>query len=184
MITSEQLHSCIPLASDRAIAKYYQPLCETIERFNINTSLRIAAFLAQIAHESGNLQYVEELASGSAYEYRKDLGNLEFEALQIAHANYSTTGKFYKGRGLIQITGFYNYKKCGEALGIDCIHIPQLLTDPMYASLSAGWFWDANELNAIADTGNFNKTTRIINGGWNGKNERLSYYRNNITVLV
>lgn len=97
LITSEQLHEMIPFASDRKIEKFLLPLNEAMKEFNITKPLQIAAFIAQIAHESGSLHYVEEIADGSWYEFRKDLGNLEFEALQIAHANGTTTGKWFKG---------------------------------------------------------------------------------------
>ena len=110
LITKEQLHLMMPDATEKNVNKFVLPLNAAMEEFKIQTSLQIAAFIAQITHESGSLHYVEEIASGANYEFRKDLGNLEFEALQAAHANYTTTGKFYKGRGLIQITGYYNYK--------------------------------------------------------------------------
>jgi predicted chitinase len=184
LLTEHDLRNCIPSISDRKIDKYLSPLNTTLEKYSINTPLRIAAFLAQVAHESGNFNYVEEIASGSAYEFRKDLGNLEFIAVQIAHQNHSTTGVFYKGRGLIQITGYYNYKACGEALGIDIIHSPVMLTDPLYATLSAGWFWDSHELNVFADHKTFDTITRRINGGLNGKVERDANYKRCLQVLV
>lgn len=183
ILTEEQLHACIPLVSDRKVAKYLGHLNDTMEKFYINTPKRITAFLAQLAHESGNLNYVEEIASGGAYEFRKDLGNLEFEAIQIAHAAGTTTGKFYKGRGLIQITGYYNYLDCGKGLQEDLIHFPQKLTDPKLACLSAGWFWHSRNLNALADAENFKRITKIINGGYTKQNERLAYYTNNKQVF-
>lgn len=97
LITKEQLHLMMPSASEKNVLKFITPLNEAMKEFKIQTSLQIAAFIAQIAHESGNLHYVEEIASGANYEFRKDLGNLEFEALQSAHANGSTSGKWYKG---------------------------------------------------------------------------------------
>ena len=137
LISDDQLEKLIPRATDRHRGRFLGSLNTAIEEFNITSSLRIAAFIAQIAYESYNLSYVEELDSGEAYEYRRDLGNLEPEALQIAHSLNKTTGRFYKGRGLIQLTGFYNYKKCGEALKLDLIHNPLLLTDPLQASRSS-----------------------------------------------
>lgn len=97
LITETQLAQIMPKSKASLRTTFLAPLNMAMEEFEINTPLRISAFLAQVAHESGSLRYVEEIASGSNYEYRKDLGNLEFEALQAAHANYSTTGKFFKG---------------------------------------------------------------------------------------
>ncbi len=176
VLTSEQLHDMMPNATDKNIEKFLSPLNNAMKEFNILTPLQISAFIAQITHESGSLHYVEEIASGSNYEFRKDLGNLEFAALQIAHANDSTTGKFYKGRGLIQITGYYNYKKCGEGLKADLIHNPRLLKEVDYACRSAAWFWNTHNLNRFADVGNFDRTTKIINGGQNGKADRIKNY--------
>jgi putative chitinase len=176
LLTLEQLEQCIPEASDRKRIKYITPLNEALTKYNINTPLRIAAFIAQIAHESGSLHYVEEIASGTAYEYRADLGNLEQEALDAAHRAGTTSGRFYKGRGLIQTTGFYNYKRCGESLGIDLVYNPSALTDPLYASLSSGLFWNDHNCNSLADVGSFTAITRVINGGYNGLAERKANY--------
>lgn len=165
LITLEQLEDCIPKATDKDRMAFIKPINQTLEEFDINTNTRIAAFLAQVAHESGNLRYTEELASGTNYEYRKDLGNLDFRALQIAHANYTTTGKFYKGRGLIQITGYFNYKECGEALGLDLIHVPTLLVEEENACRSAGWFWKKHNCNTLADQDKFAHISQAINGG-------------------
>lgn len=183
VLTTEQLHEMMPYATDRNIDKFLQPLNRAMKEFRIITPLQIAAFIAQLTHESGSLRYVEEIADGSMYEYRKDLGNLEFIALQTAHANHSTTGHFYKGRGLIQLTGYYNYVKCGEGLNVDLVRNPKLLCEPEYACRSAAWFWNSHNLNALADVGLFNNTTKIINGGFNGKAERLANYQRCKEVL-
>ena len=176
LFTKEQLHLMMPNATEKNVNKFVLPLNEAMEEFKIVKPLQIAAFIAQIAHESGSLHYVEEIASGANYEFRKDLGNLEFEALQAAHANHSTSGKFYKGRGLIQITGYYNYKACGTALKVDLITNPKLLSEEVYACRSAAWFWHSRSLNSYADLGKFSNITKLINGGFNGSTERLANY--------
>lgn len=135
------------------------------EEFDISTPLRQAAFLAQIAHESGQLNYLEELASGAAYEGRKDLGNIQ-----------KGDGVRFKGRGLIQVTGRANYEACSKALGEDFIDDPELLALPLNAVRSAGWFWKTHGLNELADIPDFLKITKRINGGVNGYPQRLSYY--------
>jgi len=183
MLTAEQLHLMLPRASDKNVKLYLGPLNTAMEKFEISTPLRIAAFIAQLGHESGSLYYVEELADGSAYEYRKDLGNLEEAALTAAHSNKSTTGKWFKGHGLFQITGYYNHKLCGDALGLDLVNNPRQLCDPEYATLSAAWFWDLHKLNIQADSEAFGKITKTINGGFNGAAQRIALYSNCKKVL-
>jgi putative chitinase len=177
MFTKEQLTKMVIYANKSTVDKFYEPLKQALLEFSIDTPKRYSAFIAQITHESGSFRYVKELADGSAYEYRKDLGNLEKEALNAAHKRGFTTGRFYAGRGLIQLTGFYNYKKCGDALGLDLVNYPELLEKTENACRSAAWFWSVNKLNVYADSGNFDKITLIINGGYNGKKERDMFYK-------
>ena len=122
-------------------------------------------FLAQIGHESGQLRYVRELASGEAYENRSDLGNTQ-----------PGDGVRFRGRGLIQLTGRYNYEAIERELGLSVLENPQLLETPENAARSAGWFWYRNNLNALADLGKFDTITRRINGGLNGKEDRDRLY--------
>lgn len=157
-----ELKKCMPYASLLNCSKYAQPLTDAAEEFGIETDLQAAYFLAQIAHESGSLQYVREIATGGAYEGRADLGNTE-----------PGDGIRYKGRGLIQITGRHNYDACGKALGIDCLGNPELLEAPEAASRSAGWFWKTHNLNASADADDIRTNTRILNGGFNGIQDRM-----------
>lgn len=161
-MTPEALHACMPYASVANCAKFAQPITDAMVEFGIDTSRRMAYFLAQIAHESGSLQYVKELSSGSAYEGRKDLGNTQ-----------AGDGVLFKGRGLIQITGRNNYKLCGDALGLPLLSDPQSLEQTIPASRSAGWFWKSHNLNGSADDDDIRVNTRIINGGFNGLNERI-----------
>jgi putative chitinase len=129
---------------------------------------RKSAFIAQIAHESGQFNYVTEIASGSAYEGRKDLGN-----------TIVGDGVKFKGRGLIQITGRANYGLCSTALtgsSHTFIDNPELLATPLYACLSAGWYWNSRGLNTLADMGDFMGITKRINGGTNGLASRLEFW--------
>lgn len=171
-MTLEELKKIIPYAGNRA-ETYYPFLVSAMEEFEINTPQRQAAFLAQIAHESGSLRYVKEIASGEAYEGRKDLGNV-----------YPGDGVRYKGRGLIQITGRRNVLDCGLALGVDLTHRPELLETPELACRSAGWFWYSRGLNEIADRGDFKLVTKRINGGYNGYQDRLAFYEKAQEVLT
>ena len=124
-------------------------------------------FLAQVGHESGSLNYVREIWGPTSAQLRYDtnpgLGNTQVG-----------DGFRYRGRGLIQITGRKNYQSCGSALGVDLVSSPELLEQPYYAAHSAAWFWASHGLNEVADTGDFEKTTRIINGGLNGQADRLA----------
>lgn len=150
----------------RYAEQFVGPLNEAMDEFYINDSkARESAFLAQIMHESGSLRYVKEIASGVAYEGRKDLGNV-----------FAGDGIKYKGRGLIQITGRDNYRLCGEALSLPLLDHPELLETPVNACRSAAWFWHDRGLNVLADMGEFDKITRRINGGTNGKAERDSFF--------
>ena len=164
MITSEELVAIMPYARKRAEV-YIEPLNAAMREFGIDNPLRVAAFLAQVAHESGELRYVRELASGEAYEGRRDLGNTE-----------PGDGPRFRGRGLLQITGRFNYRACGDALGVDLISSPELLEQPLFACRSAGWYWGQRRLNELADKGDFLLITRKINGGTNGWKWRLMYY--------
>lgn len=171
MMTIDQLQQIMPHAGERA-AVFLDSLNAAMEEFSINTPLRQAAFLAQIAHESGSLRYVRELATGSAYENRQDLGNVQ-----------AGDGPRYKGRGLIQITGRTNYQKVAAALGLDCVAHPELLESRAAACRSAAWWWKEHGLNELADLGEFRKITKRINGGYNGEAERLKYYQVALGVL-
>jgi len=163
-LTLEQLQEIMPFAGKRA-AIFLEPLNETMERYAINTPKRMAAFLAQLAHESGELRYVRELASGEDYERRKDLGNTR-----------PGDGVKFKGRGLLQITGRYWYERAAHELGIDCVLKPELLELPLNACLVSGWWWSVNNVNVIADTGDIKKVSRKVNGGYNGLAQRIEYY--------
>jgi putative chitinase len=167
----EDLLAIMPFAKAR-IAVFLEPLNEAMDEFSINTPARQAAFLAQVGHESGQLCYVRELASGAAYDtgtLAKRLGNTPED---------DDDGERYKGRGLIQITGTDNYKTCSEALFGDdrLLQFPELLEDPVNACRSAGWFWKSHGLNELADAGDFMRITRRINGGTNGMADRQALY--------
>lgn len=166
MVTLDKLKKIIPYAGPRA-GVFLVPLTDAMDEFGIDTPARQAAFLAQIAHESGSLRYVREIASGQAYEGRLDLGNTE-----------PGDGVRYKGRGLIQVTGRANYRTCSRALFGDdrLLQSPELLEETENACRSAAWFWKTHNLNAQADVGAMKAITKAINGGLNGYDERLAFY--------
>jgi|688.fasta_scaffold92493_3 putative chitinase len=134
-----------------------------------------AAFAAQVGHESVDLLYFEELASGEAYEGRCiDLGNCQ-----------KGDGVKYKGRGAIQVTGRSNYKRVSDYFKNDFVSKPELLVLPSHGFNSAVWFWTVNNLNRFCDgtTDSFKKLTRTINGGYNGLDDRLNRWNNARNVL-
>lgn len=184
MITFEELVFIYPFTPKTKLAKCYDPLCDAMEEFEIDNPYRIAFFLAQVGHESAGFRYFEELASGSAYDRRSDLGNTHPEAVRIATKNGSTPGKWWKGHGPIQITGYFNHRECGKALELDLLNAPTLIATPENGFRSAGWFWDTNNLNELADDGNFVLVTKRINGGLNGFKDRKDYLARAEEVLL
>lgn len=165
------------------LMRFVAPLNAAMEEFDISTPQRASAFLAQLAHESGSFRYMEELANGSAYEGRTDLGNHLPEAIQIARIHGSTPGRWFKGHGPIQITGYYNHKACGEVLGLDLLNAPRLLCEPEHGCRAAGWFWWSRDCNSLADQDLFERITRRINGGINGLADREAYWERAKAVL-
>ena len=175
-ITTQQLLQILPSAG--AKAGVFAPVLNTaMQRYQIVGNKRVAAFIAQIGHESGQLRWVREIwgptAQQAGYEGRADLGN-----------TVKGDGSKYRGRGLIQITGRDNYAACGEALGLDLLSKPELLELPQYAAMSAAWFWSTKGLNTLADKGDFVKITRRINGGLNGQADRQGLYDKALKVLA
>lgn len=130
----------------------------------LDTPLRLAHFMAQVAHESGGFRYMEEIASGAAYEGRANLGNTQ-----------AGDGKRYKGRGPIQLTGRANYRLFGQRIGIDIEAHPEVVALPSFGLLIACMFWDSKGLNALADADDVVAITKRINGGQNGLAERQAY---------
>ncbi len=170
-LTVEQLKTILPTAKT-LIEVFFDPFCAAMDEFEINTPLRMSAFIAQIAVESGCFRYTEEIASGEAYEGREDLGNTE-----------EGDGRRFKGRGLIQLTGRANYQKCHEVLSIDCLKNPEILESPKNACRVAGWYWADRKLNRLADIGNFKEITRRVNGGYNGLQLRNDFYLSSKRIL-
>lgn len=170
IVTKNELEEIFSISRDR-VETWIIPLNTAMEKCDISSYARIAAFLAQIGHESGRLQYVKEIWNPkqcpwqAKYEKRRDLGN-------IAKGD----GERFKGRGLIQITGRSNYNACGKALKLNLINQPELLEDPDNAALSAAWFWRSLGCNELADNDKFETITRRINGGLNGYEDRCKLW--------
>ncbi|WP_414640798.1 LysM peptidoglycan-binding domain-containing protein [Archangium sp.] len=172
-VSLAQLRKIMPNLSQAKAEQYLPHLNKAMAEAGINTPKRQAAFLAQLAHESGEFRYMEEIASGAAYEGRKDLGNTQ-----------PGDGVRFKGRGPIQITGRANYRAAGKALGIDLENNPKRASDPDVGFRTAAWYWNSRNLNKYADSGDFKELTRRINGGYNGLADRQKYYQRALDVLT
>lgn len=186
--------------------KWADSLQATCDRFEINTPERIAGFVAQCAHESGMFKSVSEglnykvealkalfgrhrISEEDCNKYGRIDGKQPADQAGIANAIYGGEfgkknlgnteygdGYAYRGRGLIQLTGKANYKKAGDSLGIDLVANPDLVATPEYAALTAGWFWSANNLNALADAKDLLGMTKKVNGGTIGIEHRTELY--------
>ena len=199
-ITVQQLLQILPNAGQ--VAGVFVPVLNTaMSRYQIVRTKRIAAFVAQVGHESGHLTRLVENLNYSADTLRKTWPsrfNAELATTaarkpeQIANIAYGNRmgntapcdGWRYRGRGLIQITGKNNYRFCGEALSLDLIAQPELLEKPQHACMSAAWFWATNGLNTLADAGKFEAITQRINGGQNGAADRQALYSRALKVLA
>jgi putative chitinase len=199
MITSEQL------AKIGIDAKWLEPLNHTFEKFEINTPKRMASFIGQCMHESGNFKSLEENLNYSAvrltqvFPNRFTLAKAQdcvakgkqaiAEAMYGKRADLGNTqdgdgGKFF-GRGVIQLTGRANYTSFATAIGKpEIIEKPELVATPEYACLSAGWFWSTRKINLLADSGDYTTMTKRINGGTLGLQERINNIDKVLKVLA
>jgi len=193
-ITKAQLIKILPL-SVRVADAFVPALNAAMAKYEINTAQRIAAFISQIGHESGQLLNMSEglsysedrivqLASAAkpgtrwrsllprAKELARNsraMGNAVY-ANRMGNGNEaSNDGYNYRGRGILQITGKDNYRAASTATGVDFVAQPELLEQPIYACLAAAEFWHRNRLNAYADKGDINNIGSIINTGSPGK---------------
>ena len=198
MITAEQLKT-LQISED-----WLEPLNEAFTCYEINTPLRMAAFIGQCSHESGNFKTLQEnlnysaeglcrvwpsrfptLESAQPYHRNPDtIANKVYGGRMGNGAEETEEGSLYKGRGLIQLTGKDNYAMCGAALGEDFIHSPDLVLAPKFAALSAAWFWNKRGLNKEADAKDYTGMTKKINGGVIGLEDRIKHINHALAVLA
>ena len=202
MITTYQLQACMPKAAPAKIAAYRQAISDQTEKFQINTPKRLAAFISQIAVESGNLQYVVENLNYSAQglvatfpkyfdtftaqTYARNPGAIANRVYANRMGNgdeASGDGWKYRGRGLIQLTGKNNYQACSAGLALNLLETPEYLESPDGATASACWFWTTRGLNTLADAGDVTGISKKVNGGTHGLTERLAVYSLSCAVL-
>lgn len=200
MFTEAQLASVMPRAKS---AIWFGPLTAAMAERDIDSPQRMAAFLAQIAHESGEMTRIEERLSYTAKRmtqvwpsrFPDEAAAAPFAGNPQRLANKVYAGRMgngdeasgdgfrFRGRGLIQLTGRSNYATAGTALGLDLLGNPDQLLQPEPAARSAAWFWKSRGLNELADhrpgdddQQDFTRITKLINGGTAGLAERLAYW--------
>ncbi len=182
---------------------WYEALCQILPDYDINTVPRVAAFLAQTAHESGNYRAIKEnlnykaeslmrvwpryfpdMATAKAYEKQPErIANRAYANRMGNGPEESGDGWRYCGRGLIQLTGKSNYERYAESLEISVEEAGEHLTTFEGCVQSAAWFWEANNLNQWADKGDILTLTKRINGGTLGLDDRIKHYNHAMHVL-
>jgi putative chitinase len=183
MLTTEQLQAIMPQLPAAKRAALFPFLTAAVSEFGIEQPARTAAFLAQLAHESAQFRFMEEIWGPTAAQRRYeppgklagDLGNTD-----------TGDGRRFKGRGPIQITGRANYRRFGDLLGLDLLAGPEQAALPEVAFRIAGLYWSKKGLNELADRVTaeaFREITRRINGGFNGLAERERFYETAKAVL-
>ncbi len=203
-----QLARALMCSADRATL-WCDPLNAAMRKFGIVGPIETTSFLAQISHESGNLSHFTENLNYSALglcntwpsRYRDHTTGkpnalayaLHRRPTAIANHTYanrmgngdeaSGDGWRYRGRGPIMITGVNNYRKCGDAIGVDLLQHPELLLEPKYGALAAGWFWHVNGLDAHDDDFSVLRETKIINGGTTGLTDRQNQFNRILRVF-
>jgi predicted chitinase len=176
--TERQLSTMLRHAPATRVRTYLPFLNASLEQAQVTSARRAAMYLAQLAHESVEFRWMQEVDDGSAYEplvnpkLAAKLGNTE-----------NGDGRKYNGRGAIQLTGKSNYRDCGQALGIDLLNRPELASAPENCFRVAAWFWRKHNLGPMSDSGSVEQVTRVINGGLNGLAQRLFYYESALEAL-
>jgi len=166
-LNQDSLTAIMAMGTVPTVKIYLSLLTSALPKYKINTPLRVAHFLAQVGHESLSFVYTQELATGAAYEGRKDLGNIQ-----------KGDGVRFKGRGLMQLTGRDNYASYGKYINVDLLKAGNekiIAISPKYALDVSLWFWNNRNLNKYADTDNLKAITRRVNGGYNGLVDRGLY---------
>lgn len=197
MVTLELLQKVCPKTKKEVLETYVAPLNKVAKAHGIlDNHKRLAAFLAQVAHESGGFNFTKENLNYSAkalqsvfkkyYPTEKDALAHERKPEQIANKVYanrmgngdekSGDGWAYRGRGLIQLTGKENYTKFAESIKKPLTEAVTYLETPEGAVESAAWFWTKNKLNDLCDKDDFVTLTKRINGGTNGLEDRKHHY--------
>jgi putative chitinase len=201
-LTRDQLSQLLP--NNPYIDQWHHALSQLLPDYEIDTPKRIAAFIAQCSHESGGFTALKENLNYRAVTLRKvfpkyfpndDLANA-YAGKQEMIANRVYGGRMgngaeatgdgfrYCGRGLIQLTGKSNYQAFADSLEMEVEDVPEYLQSFEGAAQSACWFWESNNLNRFADTGDIKGMTKVINGGYIGLEDRIKHYDHALSVLT
>jgi len=202
--TEDAVHHLIPKVKN--FEEWYTNLGDILPEYDIDTPKRVAAFMAQCGHESGGFTLMQENLNYSAKGLRGTFGKYfpndevaklyERKPQMIANRVYanrmgngdeaSGEGWYFRGRGIVQITGKNNYTKCSQSLFESNVLVenPDLLLETEYAIHSACWFWSAARLNELADIGDMKTMTKRINGGYIGLEDRINHYNHAIEILT
>ena len=203
-LTLEQLKQLLP--KNPYVEHWHEALAQLLPDYDINTPQRIAAFVAQCAHESGGFTTLKENLNYKAVTLRKifpkyfpddaianHYASLPNKQEAIANKVYASRmgngdessgdGYRYCGRGLIQLTGKNNYQSFADSLEMDVEDVPEYLATFEGAAQSACWFWESNNLNQWADKGDILTLTKRINGGTIGLDDRIKHYQHALHVL-
>ena len=203
-LTLEQLKQLLP--KNPYVEHWHEALAQLLPDYDINTPQRIAAFVAQCAHESGGFTALKENLNYKAATLRKifpkyfpddaianQYASLPNKQEAIANKVYASRmgngdessgdGYRYCGRGLIQLTGKNNYQSFADSLEMDVEDVPEYLATFEGAVQSACWFWESNNLNQWADKGDILTLTKRINGGTIGLDDRIKHYQHALHVL-
>lgn len=165
-LSAKQLQEIMPKLDAGRASSYLKPLTDAMKQFEINTPKRQAAFLAQVAHESHELKFLEETLSNlEAYENRADLGNIK-----------PGDGKRYKGRGPLMLTGRTNYRIAGQALKLDLENKPETMLQADVGFRVAAWYWKTQGMNELADRSDFRGITKRMHGNYKGIEARQKFY--------
>jgi putative chitinase len=202
--TEDAVRQLIPKVKN--FDEWYNNLLNILPEYDIDTPHRVAAFMAQCGHESGGFTLMQENLNYSAKGLRGTFGKYfpnddiakqyERKPEKIANRVYanrmgngdeaSGEGWYFRGRGIVQITGKNNYTKCSQSLFESNVLVenPDLLLETEYAIHSACWFWSAARLNELADIGDIKTMTKRINGGFIGLEDRINHYNHAIEILT
>jgi len=201
-LTKDQLSQLLP--NNPYIDQWHHALSQLLPDYEIDTPKRIAAFIAQCSHESGGFTALKENLNYRAVTLRKvfpkyfpndDLANAyagkqemianKVYASRMGNGNEASGDGFrYCGRGLIQLTGKSNYQAFADSLEMNVEDVPEYLQSFEGAAQSACWFWESNNLNRFADTGDIKGMTKVINGGYIGLEDRIKHYDYALSVLA
>jgi putative chitinase len=200
-LTLDQLKQLLP--KNPYVDHWHHALSQLLPDYDINSPQRIAAFIAQCSHESGGFTALKENLNYRAVTLRKifpkyfptdDLANaFAGKPEMIANRVYASRmgngdeasgdGFRYCGRGLIQLTGKSNYQSFADSLEMNVEDVPDYLSTFEGAAQSACWFWESNNLNRFADSGDIKGLTKAINGGYIGLEDRIQHYDHAMQIL-